>query len=196
MNSLITKYLNDFSFIHYKKDELIRNEGSLCSEIGIIQKGEAEIYTTTYDEHSFMIQILKEDDLFGGYLIFSSHPYYPGYIVATKECDVVFISKEKFLDICGKDQEFLISFLSYLSKQHILLQNRMKTLNQKTIRDKIMFYLLSESKKRKTKKIMISSKEELAKFLNIPRPSLSRELMLLKQDGIIEYKRKFIFLKK
>ena len=63
----------------------------------------------------------------------------------------------------------------------------MKLLSQKSIENKIMFYLYSEKKKRNTNVINIPSKEKLAQLLNIPRPSLSRELIKLKEKKIILY---------
>ena len=69
------------------------------------------------------------------------------------------------------------------------LQDKIKILTQKTNREKILFYIKNEIKRTKNKTIKINSKEELAKILNIPRPSLSRELILLKEDGYIFYDR-------
>ena len=54
----------------------------------------------------------------------------------------------------------------------------------------------SETKKLKTNIIPILSKEDLAMKLNIPRPSLSRELIKLKEQGIIDYNKNYIELKK
>ncbi len=196
INDVVKEFPTFFTIHHYKKNEIIKNEKDLCEEIGIILNGEIEISTITYDDHLFTIQSLKENDIFGGYLIFSNNPFYPGYISTKKECDIAFIRKDNLMKLLSIKKEFLLFFLNYLSMQHIYLQNRMKTLNQKTIKDKIMFYLISESKKRKTNKINISSKESLAKYLNIPRPSLSRELINLKRDGLIEYNRHIIIFKK
>ena len=46
----------------------------------------------------------------------------------------------------------------------------------------------------KDKTIYYSSKEKLALYLNIPRPSLSRELANMAKDNIIKYDRKSITL--
>ena len=70
----------------------------------------------------------------------------------------------------------------------------MKLLSQKSIADRIMFYLINEYKKTGNKKVSIISKEDLANKLNIPRPSLSRELINLKDEGLIDYNRYFITL--
>ena len=58
-----------------------------------------------------------------------------------------------------------------------------------------MFYLLSEQKRLNSNIIPINGKEQLAKYLNIPRPSLSRELINLKEKGIIDFDRYQIKIK-
>ena len=55
-----------------------------------------------------------------------------------------------------------------------------------------MFYLKTKQKQLNTNKIPIQNKETLAKLLNIPRPSLSRELINLKNKGIIKYNKYII----
>ena len=79
--------------------------------------------------------------------------------------------------------------MNLISKSVMKLQGKVKILSQKTIREKILFYIKNEIKRTKNKTIKINSKEELAKILNIPRPSLSRDLILLKEDGYIFYDR-------
>jgi len=44
--------------------------------------------------------------------------------------------------------------------------------------------------------LYINSIADFAKYLNIPRPSLSRELIQMKKDNLIEYNRHYIKLKK
>ena len=59
-----------------------------------------------------------------------------------------------------------------------------------------MFFLISKSKQINSKAIPINSKESLSKYLNIERPSLSRELAKLKKEELIDYDRHFIYIKK
>ena len=93
-----------------------------------------------------------------------------------------------------KDQTFLLNFLSIVAKKSTDLRNRLKLLSHKSIEERILFYLDSERKKLKTNRIPVKSKESLAQLLNIPRPSLSRELIRLKEKGIIDYNRYYIIL--
>jgi hypothetical protein len=65
-----------------------------------------------------------------------------------------------------------------------------------TTRKKIANLLLKEYKKTNSLNIILPySKEKMAKLLNVTRPSLSRELTNMKDEGLIDYyKNKFTIL--
>ena len=85
--------------------------------------------------------------------------------------------------------------MNLLSKKSMLNQEKIKVYSQNNIEDRILFYLFEESKKQNTKTIKIKSKENLALLLNIPRPSLSRSLIKLKEKSLIKYDKYSITLK-
>ena len=173
----------------YKKNQVIFNEEEECKSIAIIVKGQISISTYTLLEKTYDIKTLNENDIFGTFLIFSSSPYYLGNVISLKDSTIAFINKNDLYTIISKNQSFYNSYMNLISKSVMKLQGKVKILSQKTIREKILFYIKNEIKRTKNKTIKINSKEELAKILTIPRPSLSRELILLKEDGYIFYDR-------
>ena len=173
----------------YKKNQVIFNEEEECTSIAIIIKGQISISTYTLLEKTYDIKTLNENDIFGTFLIFSSNPYYLGNVISLKDSTIAFINKNDLYTIISKNKNFYNSYMNLISKSVMKLQDKVKILSQKTIREKILFYIKNEIKRTKSKTIKINSKEELAKILNIPRPSLSRELILLKEDGYIFYDR-------
>ena len=183
------KYLN---YYNYNKGAIIFFEGDLCKYVCIIKKGEISITSSNYD--SIMeINNLKENEMFGDSLILASDNRYLGTVKANKDTTLIFISRDNWIKLL-KDEVILKNYLEIVSNKVFKIQSKVKILSQKSIRDKILFYLLSESKRLNNKKIKIKSKEALALYLNIPRPSLSRELIKLKEENIIDYDRYYITL--
>ena len=71
-----------------------------------------------------------------------------------------------------------------------MLNDRITNLSYDTIRKKIANIILSEYKKQKNKNLVLPfCRRKMAELLNIPRPSLSRELMKMKSEGLIDYQR-------
>ena len=188
LNVVLEKYKSKFLVKKYEANTLLFHEGESCNELGIILKGQLIISTLTTLDKEYIINVLNKNDLFGDTLIFRKENIYLGDGIITKDSEIMFITKELLLEMF-KDQTFLQNFLTITAEKNSELRNRVKLLSHKNIEERILFYLDSECKRLKTNIIPIKSKEVLAKILNIPRPSLSRELIKLKEKKIIDYNR-------
>ncbi|MBQ7276957.1 MAG: Crp/Fnr family transcriptional regulator [Bacilli bacterium] len=177
----------------YNKGDIVFNENDECKYISLVINGEITIHTSSILYNDFLISKIKDGDLFGVNLLFSDKPFYLGTVEATKATTLKLILKQDYINYVRDNIE---SFLSATSNKYIQLQQRIKILSQKSIREKILFYLVNRSNLLHSNIIPIPKKEELAKYLNVERPSLSRELSNLKRDGFIDYDRKTIKLLK
>ena len=79
-------------------------------------------------------------------------------------------------------------FLRDLSNKILTLNKSIERLSYNSIRQKISNYILDEYNKQNSHLININmTKQKLAETLGILRPSLSRELINMKDIGIIDY---------
>ncbi len=192
MNDFINNNSDLFEIQKYKRNDMIFCEGDICNKLGYVVNGNIHISTVNYDETEFIISRLNTNDFFGETLIFSNSPYYLGDVVAFSEVTICLINRKNLLYLLQNNESFLTFFISSMAKKNFYAQNRLKVLSQNSIRNKIMFFLYNQEKIYKKRIIEISSKENLARLLNMPRPSLSRELSKLRKDGIIEYTKTYI----
>lgn len=177
----------------YKKDSVIANEGEFCSSIGLIISGTIELQRIYQNGKYIIIKRLKSSDVFGEALIFVNKGKYPATVVSLNDTRILFIRKEDILMLCRKNTQILENFMGLLSKKIIILNDKIKSISYNTIREKVVNYILEESKFGKNTEIKLKeSKEGIASYLGIPRPSFSRELMKLRDEGYIEYNRKNI----
>ena len=196
MKSLFENAKDYERYVYYKeynKNALIFLEGEKCNNVCIVIKGEISIVTSNYDS---LVEInnLKENEIFGDSLILIDDNRYLGNIMAVKDTTLCIIPKDNWLKLL-ENKTILKNYLEIISTKVFKIQSKVKILSQKSIREKILFYLLSESKRINKKKIPIKSKESLSLYLNVPRPSLSRELIKLKSENVIDYNRYSITLK-
>ena len=107
----------------------------------------------------------------------------------------MFISKNDFIKFCTCNEDFLSMFLNTLTNKIFLLNNSITNLTFSNIRQKICYFLINEYKIQKSKNIKLNmTKEKLAESLGITRPSLSRELINMKEIGLIDYDRNNILI--
>lgn len=188
-NNVTIDYSKYIKRVHFKKGQIVFNEGEECKFLGIIESGQIEVSTLTPLLYEYSINTLNGGDIFGDIVLFSDSPLYQGDAKAIKETFVLYISKQNFLHMLNLDKVLLENYLKILSKKRLITQGRIKVLSQKSIKDKVLFLL---NKKLNNGIYYFNSKEDLAKYLNVPRPSLSRTLIELKNEGLIEYGRHFI----
>lgn len=189
----ISKYSTILKPTKYKAGALLFNEGDECNTLGILISGEVKISTITALHQEYVINVLHENDMFGDTLLFAEQNTYLGDGITTKNSEILLISKDKLL-LLLQDSKILNNYLEMLASKTSRINARLKLYSQKSIEDRIIFYLTSEAKRINSSIIPISSKENLANILNIPRPSLSRELINLKNKNIIEYGKSYIKL--
>ncbi|WP_392485917.1 Crp/Fnr family transcriptional regulator [Haloimpatiens sp. FM7315] len=172
----------------YKKEEIIALEGEECSKIGIVLMGNLEIQKIYASSKVITIDKLKSGEVFGEVVIFSDLHKYPATIVSSVESNVIFIEKKDIIKLCGLNSLVLNNFMSILSNKILMLNRKIKNMSYKTLRQKVAGFLIEEYKVKKTLTINLAySREKMAEYLGIPRPSLSRELSKMKEEKIIDF---------
>ncbi len=178
---------------HYNKNDIIAFEGEPCEKIGIVLKGRIDIKRITSSTTSVLVSSLGIGSAFGEIITFSDKKVYPASVVSSTSSEVLFIDKDTFISFCTNHTDFLNMFLRDLSNKIILLNKSITTLSLSNIRQKISHFLLEEYKIQNSKFIKLDmTKQKLSEVLGVTRPSLSRELINMKEDGIIDYSKDYI----
>lgn len=177
-----------YKISEYEKSNIIFLKNDICNSIGFILEGSVEIQKTFASGKVMSLNIFKESNIFGEALIFASNSKFPVNVISHEKSKVLFLDKENILKLMADNVMIMNNFLSLLSNRIIMLNNRISTLSLDTISKKISDFLLKESNRQNSNYITIDlNRDKMAEMLNIPRPSLSRELMNLKNRGIIDY---------
>ncbi|WP_251861915.1 Crp/Fnr family transcriptional regulator [Clostridium sp. Marseille-Q2269] len=180
----------------YEKNEIIAIEGDACSSIGIILDGNIEIQKLFSSGKNVTITPLITGDIFGEVIVFSSMNKYPSTIVSSSKSKVMFILKEDIIKLCSLDSVILNNLMGLLSNKILMLNKKVKNLSYETIRQKISSFLIEQYKKQNSLNLKLTiSRQTLAEIFGIPRPSLSRELVNMKNDDLIDFQRNIITIK-
>jgi CRP-like cAMP-binding protein len=177
----------------YNKGEIIANEEEECNSLGFVLDGIIEIQRIYLSGKQIILKRLSDGDVFGEALIFSKESKYPSTVVAFNKCNILYISKADILRLCTMDQRILGNFMSTLSNKILMLNSKIKSIAFKSIKHKVINFILQQAKMERSEIIKLKqSKEEIAAELGIPRPSLSRELINLRDLKYIEFDRSII----
>lgn len=191
----ILEYFKDtiHTIASYDKDSIIALEGENCNHVGVVLSGTVDIKKISTSDKVVIMAHLSIGDLFGEIVAFADVKQYPATVIASTKCEVMFVNPNEFVKFYSHNPEFLSSFLGDLCNKILTLNNTIRNLSFVSIRHKIVNYILDQYKLQNNVFVDLSiSKQRLSEYLGIPRPSLSRELMNMKNDGLIDYDRNIV----
>ena len=184
----------NYTLKKYSKNDIIAIEGDTCTSIGLVLEGNVDIKRMLGSKVVHLSSFSK-GGVFGEIIAFSDVNLYPATVIASSLSQIMFIDKKDFIKFCTHNEEFLGMFLNTLTNKIFLLNNSITNLTFNSIRQKICNFLISEYKIQKSKNIKLNiTKEKLSESLGVTRPSLSRELINMKDDGLIDYNRSHIII--
>lgn len=189
--SLFSGY--NYQISTFLKDEIIALEGSPCEKVGLVLDGLVDIKRILASNSIVHLSSFGTGNFFGEVIAFSDVNKYPATVISSTKTEVMFIGKHDFVRFCTQNPNFLEIFLNDLTNKILKLNNSIANLSLTSIRQKLSNYLLNEYSIQGTNYIMLNmTKQKLSETLGIPRPSLSRELINLKNLGVIDYSKDFI----
>lgn len=173
-------------------------EGDTSNYLGIVLEGKVNVIAYSYSGKEFIISSLDPGMVYGDVLLFGTKSnVYPGNIITKGKTTIAFLNNDDVKKHLSTSAEFARNYLTLLSDKVYNINHKYKLLTQDSIRDKILLFIHQQMRLQNSNRINLNmTKEELANNLFIQRPSLSRELIKMRQEGIIEFDRWTITLKK
>ncbi len=176
----------------YRKNEHIVLTGDSFIGLGLVLQGEATVIKENSAGKRIMMTILKQGDLFGEMIAFSHYSDWLASVQAQSDCTVMYLPKEKIISQCEHScpwhRKLIENMLAILSEKALQLNKKVEYLTMKSIREKICTFLLDQYKMTGRATFMLPmNRNELADFLNVSRPSLSREMCKLRDEGVIDF---------
>ena len=177
----------------YRKKEIITIEKSEFTGIGVVLQGEAIVTKDTVAGDRLIISRIKKGEIFGEVAAFVDNKWLET-VIAETDCQILFLSPDRIVGICPHmctGHRLLIqNTLRLVSQKAFTLHKKVEMLSLKSIRKKISTYLLEQYLIKEIPMFKIPLKRnELAEYLNVSRPSLSRELVNMQDEGLIEFHR-------
>ena len=175
---------------------IVALEGDICNSLGIVIEGELEVQKHYASGKVVTLAKLNKGKTFGEAIAFSETNIYPATIVASKGSIILYISKKDIISMCSSYPKVLNNFMQLLSSKILLLNRKIKELSFETLREKISSYLLSQYEIQKNLNLTLPmSRKDLAQHLGVQRPSLSREFVNMKDDGLIDFNKNLVEIK-
>jgi CRP-like cAMP-binding protein len=176
----------------YPKNQFIVNAGEPLTGIGILLSGEAAVIKENAAGNRIIMTILQPGGMFGEMPAFLPESVWPASVYTQKQTKVLLLPPAKIVSGCQKlcswHQTLTLNMLKIISEKALLLNKKVEYLSIKSMRGKLCTFLLEEyAKNAATSFTLPLNRSELADFLNVSRPSMSREMARMKAEGLIDF---------
>ena len=182
--------------VNVKKGQIILLTGNKLEFFGIVLTGQFHIIRENYDGNRSLLTSMPPAGIFAEALCCAGVTISPVTVIAVENSCYMQLNFTHFLKTCSVSCPFHVKLIEnmtgIIAKKNLMMQNKMEILELKTIREKVMRYLESFNEPDIT---LPFNREEMADFLCVERSALSHELIKMKNDGLINYKKnKFLLL--
>ncbi len=179
----------------YDKNQIIFSQMDPPKALYVLIGGSVSVCKDTPDGRRYIVTNIEEGDIFGEVYVFLKKADYNYYVLSNMTSTVLAIPKEYFFSSCDKSCNahslIIQNMLGILAQKAYFLNNKVQLLTSGSLRQKIAKYLLDNCNNKKYVKLSMN-REQFASYLNVTRPSLSRELINMQEDGLIEVDRDMI----
>ena len=173
-----------------------QGEGDYCAPCAVCRQVMAEFC----DLDNFKVIIAKDSlagkrmllasientgELFGEVFVFMDMPCYAMYAEAEAESKILFRFKSILEDKNEYSQKLIKNLMSIFAKKAYSLNQKLKIVGAYSLREKIARFLIDRQNS-EGEIVENISREKMAEYLNVARPSLSRELGKMAKENIIK----------
>ena len=176
----IERIMHDFPsrYVHYKKGDTIAMQGNACRSLYILCEGSVYAKMISEEGKEFTLDTLSAPDVLASAFVFSSEGIFPVTILANSDCDLWIVSKESLLRIIESEPLVLRNYLTVISDHSMFLSKRLNEFALQTLSSRIMSYIEQNGS--------IQNLQEAAFILGVARPSLSRAVLQLVDQGVLK----------
>jgi len=176
--------------LSYQKGQLVFHEGAPATHLGIVLEGAVQILRDDYYGNRSILGRAAAGDLFCESFACAGVTALPVNVMVTQDCQILRIDSCRILRSCSNACEFhnqlIMNLMQVMAEKNLAFHEKVQILSQRTTRDKLMTYLLSQAKLHSSNSFTIPfDRQELADYLGVERSAMSAQLSKLRDDGIL-----------
>ena len=165
----------DSRLTQYAPGHLPALQDSPCRSLLLLCSGSLTACMTNAEGKELKIETLKAPEVLAPAFVYGSENRFPVTLKAETACTVWSLSRERFLDIMEQDAAVLRNFLRLISDRSLFLSRKLNEFALQSLSTRVLSFLKCNG--------TIQNIQDVAFIMGVARPSLSRALSLLVEQG-------------
>jgi CRP-like cAMP-binding protein len=179
----------------YPAGTYIFEQGGVPTRLFLLLGGQVQICKDFTSGKRDVLYLVEAGNVFGEIFLFGDKKHYWYDAVAITDVTVLEMPWDFFYHFCSNacdhHKQLTQNMLEILSENNFKITRKLHIVSTSSLRERIAIWLIDSMDESSHVELRMN-REQLADFLGVARPSLSRELMRMQKDGLIEVGRHFI----
>ena len=172
-----------------KKDSFIVKLGGKMTSAGLLLKGRIESSFQNENFDQITMHTFSDGYLFGEALVINGAKNSPVQVRAVEDSIILLIDLEMIYTVADSSPIRTLlaeNLIKSLAKKNLILNQKVRILSQKSLRDRVYIYLASLPKDKNGYVKIPFTQTALAEYLGVNRSALSRELGRMQNEGVLK----------
>ena len=176
----------------------IFEQGGLPTRLFLLLSGQVQICKDFTSGKRDVLYLVEAGNVFGEIFLFGNRERYWYDAVAVTDIAVLEMPWDFFYHFCSNacdhHKQLTQNMLEILSENNFKITRKLHIVTTSSLRERIAIWLIDSMDEEENVELRMN-REQLADFLGVARPSLSRELMRMQADGLIQVSKKKIAIR-
>ena len=164
-------------YASYRKGDFIALQDDVCRTLFLLCEGSVYAQMTSAEGRELTLDTLSAPDTLASAFVFGTENRYPVSIIAQADCRLWVLSRESLREILEQDRTVLRNFLTIISDHSLFLSRRINEFALQSLASRVVSYLKDNHS--------IRNLQEVAFILGVARPSLSRMIGQMVEQGTV-----------
>ena len=178
----------------FRKGEIVAFEAENIKHIGIVLSGAVDMVKEDLWGNKTMLVRMGRNELFGETFACGSDNLSVVTFLVSEDARILFMPFDRVMHSCTMACVFhhrlIENMVHIIANKNRDLMRKVEVVSKRTIREKLLAYLSIQAQIQDSRYLQIPlGRVELAEYLCVDRSALTRELVKMKEDGLIDYDR-------
>ena len=176
----------------FRKGDIIAFEEENIKHIGIVISGAVDMVKEDIWGNKTMLVRSRRNDVFGETFACGSDNLSVVTFLVSEDAVILFMPFDRCMRSCSMACQFhhrlIENMVRVIAGKNRDLMRKVEAVSKRSIREKLLAYLSIQAQTQKNRYFEIPlGRVELAEYLCVDRSAMTRELVKMKEDGLIDY---------
>ena len=184
-----------FIYSSYEPGRVIKFRGEKIEDLMILLYGDVKTEMVDFNGKAVQVEKLQAPFILASGFLFAQNNSLPVDITAVSKATLISMKKQRVTEMCIKHKKILDNLLTDIGNRMEFLSEKLWLSTLKSLKEKFCFYILRLYNQQKTNPVILTDTlEEISAVMGVARPSLSRVIIEMEEEGLLKKSNNSIFI--